>query len=133
MTTPAELRALAERVMKLQGPCREADRRIDHTRFTSPPHYLELSLRDKWDVPHFTASLDAAVAQIAALNGPFIAQMGDIAADGLPGVCLCISTDPVKEVWGICLGGGSDHVGRLARAATAAALLARAAMMEDAP
>jgi hypothetical protein len=72
-------------------------------------------------VPAFTASIDAA-ASLARKSSGFIAAMGDIAADGLPGVCLCIGTDPLKHVWGVSTGGGPDPDGKLARAMTAAAL-----------
>lgn len=72
--------------------------------------------------PPYTKSIDNA-ATLARKAGGFIVTMGDIAADGLPGACICISTDPVKEVWGVSTGGGEENE-RLARALCAAALRA---------
>lgn len=74
--------------------------------------------------PSYTKSIDDA-ATLARKAGGFIVTMGDIVADGLPGACICISTDPVREVWGVSTGGGAENE-RLARALCAAALRALA-------
>lgn len=60
------LMALAERCEKASGPDRDLDRQIDHVRWPvpQPAYHLELSLRDKWNVPHFTASIDAALTLV---------------------------------------------------------------------
>jgi hypothetical protein len=66
MTGRADLLALAARVEAAKGVDRELDRRIDHIRWPvpQPAFHLELSLRDRWDVPAFTASLDAAASLV---------------------------------------------------------------------
>jgi hypothetical protein len=147
MTTRAEYLALAERVERAEGADRELDRAIadaggwkkDPATTTGwySPEAVAASRREKralWKYPRgplpaFTASLDAALSE--ALKHGFVAAFGCIAADGLPGCCLCISTDPVREVWGISTGGGDDQKGRLARATIAAALRARAEEAKD--
>lgn len=50
----------------LSGPSREVDRIIDHHLFfpNEAPRNLELSIRDEWPVPAYTASLDAAIALV---------------------------------------------------------------------
>jgi len=118
--TRADLIALAERVELCDGSNR-------HAAFQLGVEALCAMGRNPLD-PNPALSIDAAFSLIDNLGGPFIAAMGDIAANGLPGVCLCTSTDPVREVWGI--GYGHDYIGKFARAATAAALRARA---EDLP
>jgi hypothetical protein len=141
----AELMALAEKVAALSGPDRGVDAAIAVAidwRFAgyedgdlTPKGMAEKNglpwLADRvvnsivtiWrHIPNFTASLDAAMS----LAGDwFIAQMGDLAADGLPGVCLCIDTNPVRHVWGVASGYDASSA-RLARAYTAAALRALA-------
>jgi hypothetical protein len=66
--TRAELLALAARVEAATGADRELDRRIDHIRWPvpQPAYHLELSLRDRWDVPAFTSSIDAAASLVPA-------------------------------------------------------------------
>lgn len=92
---------------------------------------LDASLADVFDPPEtlyagppppYTKSIDNA-ATLARKAGGFIVTMGDIVADGLPGACICISTDPVREVWGVSTGGGAENE-MLARALCAAALRA---------
>lgn len=80
-------------------------------------------------LPDLTGSLDAAVG--LSIEFGFIATLGDLVADGLPGCVLCTSTDPVITYTGISLA-GKDPVGRLARAVTSACLTARAAELEAA-
>lgn len=121
MTTPANLRALA-RVVE------SADAKNPAALWDIDGDIADVVGAPKHRVPDsYTSSLDAAVT--LALQHGFIATLGCIAADGLPGCCLCTSTDPVTEVWGVSLASG-DAVGRLARATVAAALRARAAEME---
>jgi hypothetical protein len=142
MTRKEQLTALAERVEGLSGPDREVDRDIadalglgppadwqrEPARFPNGAINLDVGC---WTSPRggfirssarYTASLDAAMSPTGDW---FIAQMGDLVADGMPGVCLCTSTDPLKHVWGTSCGDDS-HTARLARAYTAAALRARA-------
>lgn len=120
------LRALIARVESAAGADADLDRLISHhvVYAPQPEWHLRLSLRDKWTVPAYTASLDAALS--LAMPHGFIAALGCIAADGLPGCCICTSTDPVTEFWGLSAG-GTDATGRLARATIAAALRARLA------
>lgn len=127
---------LAERCEKARGPDPELDAEIASAVLTDP---CEVRLEGSpvaiqmWRYPdgsvgsalRFTASLDAALSLVRRTRC-FIAALSDIAADGLPGCCLCVSTDPVREVWGVSAGGGNGPDERLARAATAAALRARA-------
>jgi hypothetical protein len=126
----AELLALAERVENALGPDAELDTLIRKVmdgrvwRNSRPPHDEHL---DPVNVPRYTASLDAATT--LALRHGFIATIGCIAADGLPGCLICTCTDPVREVWGLSAA-GTDQLGRLARATTSAALRAAA---EDLP
>lgn len=58
-----QLRDLIARVEAAQGPDADLDRMIDHyvPRGPQPAFHLALSLRDKWKVPAYTASLDAAL------------------------------------------------------------------------
>ena len=117
MTRRSDLLALAARVEAAQGE----DHKLD----------VDIECALEWpyapwtgEARALTASLDAAASLVRSTQG-FIAALGDIAADGMPGCCICISTDPVREVWGVSdAGDGPD--GRLARAMTAAALLAMA-------
>lgn len=111
MNTRDYLLALAERVEALAGPDGWVDTLVWHAVGSGEAY-----------TPAYTASLDAAMT--LPIKG-FIAAMGEIVADGLPGVCLCVSTDPVREVWGVSYGAG-DVTDRLARAYTAAALRALA-------
>jgi hypothetical protein len=78
-------------------------------------------------VTAYTASLDAAMAEALRYG---LVNVGSIAADGMPGCCIVTCTDPVTEVWGLSAG-GTDDLGRLARATIAAALRARLAQMGD--
>jgi len=140
--TRAALLALADRCEQASGPDREIDFSIFralHPEYAGPewkPYGNGLRhINDSSDMrclpapemtpPRWTASLDAALTLVRSVKC-FIAALGDIAADGLPGCCLCVSTDPVHEIWGIALGGG-DPDGKLARATVSAALRALAA------
>lgn len=69
-------------------------------------------------------SLDAALS-LAKVG--FVAALSELAADGLPGCCICTdtSTSPPKYVWGVSYTPGSV-VERLARATTAVAIRALA-------
>lgn len=138
MATADELRALAERVEKLDGPCRITLLEIADLWYRAqlplpdgesinydPALWLE---RYEWDP---LSSLDAAMT----LGEDFLlVAMSDIAADGLSGVCLCsdTSTTPPKDHWGIALNRGANETRQqvLARCYTAAALRAKAAHME---
>jgi hypothetical protein len=137
MTRRATLLALAARVEAAQG----VDRGLDGEIWCAINGYTHVM----WDgagvvfrqadnsighqpadrIRPVTASFDAAASLVRMTQG-FIAALGDIAADGLPGCCICVSTDPVIEVWGVSIGGGDNPDGRLARAMTAAALRAMA-------
>ncbi|PWJ80575.1 hypothetical protein C7441_112117 [Pseudaminobacter salicylatoxidans] len=61
---------LIARLEKLTAPDREVDRIIDH--LVCWPNEvlrnLEISIRDEWDVPAYTASLDAAVALVGRVR-----------------------------------------------------------------
>jgi len=109
----------------------------DHTWYS--PKELELAAKKKKSIhdvargsdflPNITGSLDDAVK--LSIEFGFIATLGDLVADGLPGCVLCTSTDPVIHHTGMSLA-GKDHIGRLARAVTSACLLAKAAELEAA-
>ena len=109
----------------------------DHTWYS--PKELELAARKKKSIhsvargadflPNITGSLDDAVK--LSIEFGFIATLGDIVADGLPGCVLCTSTNPIIHQTGMSLA-GKDPVGRLARAVTSASLLAKAALLEAA-
>lgn len=60
------MRDLIAKIEKLDGPDREVDREIEHKMVfpNEAPHNFAISIRDEWDVPHYTASLDAAVALV---------------------------------------------------------------------
>lgn len=74
------------RLEKLTGPDREVDRVIDHVVFwpNEAPRNLEISIRDEWDVPTYTASIDAAVALVERV---------------LPGCGVSIERHPVYGDW----------------------------------
>lgn len=107
----------------------------DHTWYS--PKELELAAKKKKSIhdvaggsdflPDITGSIDAAVG--LSIEFGFIASLGDLVADGLPGCVLCTSTDPLIQHTGMSLA-GKDHIGRLARAVTSACLLAKAAELE---
>lgn len=122
MTRRETLQALAERVMRLEGPCEKTDAAI---------LYDVLDVMQNHKGPAYTASLDAAMT----LGEKFLlVAMSDIAADGLPGVCLCsdTSTAPPREHWGIALNQSKDETRQqvLARCYTGAVLLALAEQEE---
>lgn len=128
------LAALALRVETAEGPDRVLDAAVelaltggsalDLAYATDPMdgETVAMAVERTLRPPNYTSSLDAALPE--ALKHGFIASLGTIAADGLPGCCICTSTDPVKHVWGV--GFGRDEIGRLARATIAAALRAQA-------
>lgn len=66
MSERATLLALADRCEAASGPDRKLDRLIDHHKWPikQPDYHLALSLRDEWDVPAFTASIDAALTLV---------------------------------------------------------------------
>lgn len=139
--TRAALLELATRVERASGPDHVLDAHIHcavrgytmHEDSDPSIGIFAFWTGDPWQSPcincsswsEVTASLDAALTLVRSVKC-FIAALGDIAADGLPGCCLCVSTDPVHEIWGIALGGG-DPDGKLARATVSAALRALAA------
>jgi len=128
MTTDrATLLALAHRVEAASGPDRalSADilKAVGYT--THAWRVFDPNGKPCQQVPDVLASIDAALSLVRRAKC-FLATMGDLAGDGLPGCCLCVSTDPVQEVWGVSFGGGSDPDERLARATTAAVLRALA-------
>ena len=144
--TRDDLTALAERVEKPAGPDRELDALVALAfgwRNPSPQFGIpENERKGIWIAPgehpeapwhsgppFYTASLDAAMAE--ALRYGFV-NVGSIAADGMPGCCIVTCTDPVTVVTGLSAG-GTDDLGRLARATIAAALRAMLASMGDAP
>lgn len=117
MTTPAELRALAERVVKLEKACRYIDAQVGATVLrngvigTADGVEIQLSPKPR----RYTASLDAAVALVPE---------GDCWM-----VMIHESCGPIAEV-------GHNMQTRAATPAlalTAAALLARASMMDNEP
>jgi hypothetical protein len=144
-----ELRALAARVMALDGPCRETDCAVWETidpanALSHRAHFNDGGNGAKfqctsWEAyrlliaPAFTASLDAAMS----LGRDYLlVAMSDIAADGMPGVCLCsdTSSSPPKEHWGIPSCAPGEPLWQvMARAYTAATLRALAADMDAAP
>jgi hypothetical protein len=107
MTDAAEgLRALAERVEGLTGPCREMDGDVAEA-LRLPPHELaRCSSRrgfwyrqvadadfDTWEAPTYTASLDAVVALIAEKLPGFLWMVGH-AGDTRPGQYAAILMPP---------------------------------------
>lgn len=60
------LEDLIARLEAATGLDRDLDRMISHhvVYAPQPERHLELSLRDKWDVPKYTASLDAAATLV---------------------------------------------------------------------
>lgn len=113
MENKAELLALAERVEGLSGANFAIEQQIGAEVFGPQPYLF----------PAFTASLDAAMGLVPSPG--FIAALSEIAADGLPGCCICTSTNPLTEHWGLGLQRG-ERAEVLARCVTAAALRARA-------
>jgi hypothetical protein len=60
------MRDLIAQMEAATGPDGDIDRLISHHVVypSSPPSYLALSLRDRWTVPAYTASIDAALTLV---------------------------------------------------------------------
>lgn len=140
-----ELLALAERVEAATGADRELDKltALAAGYTTLPDGYGEGN--DWWTPdgralprvhgfgarpPAFTKSMNDAVSLVP--SDAFIAALSEIAAEGMPGCCLCTdtSTSPPTEFWGLGLQRG-DRWEILARCITAASLRAIAGAMPD--
>ena len=114
MTTAESLNALADRVER-EEPSNLLDQIIWQAIKTVPG-------TGGWKP--YTTSLDAAVT----LTDWCIAHLSEIGGDGLP---MCVLTDGTQDATGFCLNSPTSGVTALARALTAAALRARAAILTD--
>lgn len=123
------LRALIARVESAAGADADLDRLISHhvVYAPQPEWHLRLSLRDKWTVPAYTASLDAALSLVS--DGDGIELRRYWMATGDP-----YSSAEYGRVWSACIttGLGDQHASKDrpsgALALTVATLRARLAM-----
>ncbi len=132
-----EMDALIQRVEAATGPDRELDamvraaaERVSFVKMIGKSAFRTSGGdRGLYDTPAYTASLDAAVSLVP--SGCLLVAMSDIAADGMPGVCLCSDTSasPPVEHWGISI--AANRQAALALALCAAALRARLAMQME--
>lgn len=115
-----EAASLVHRVENGRFEDRVLDRLVHYhvATFPQPPYHLELSLADRWDVPRYTSSIDAA----RALSQWLLLYASDIGGDGLAMVRLGMPEHPPRTVEGYGLGGGLHA---LARAYCAAAIRTR--------
>lgn len=125
--TRATLLALASRVEAATWADRELDALVAEAHWQS--RWGRSKPKDI-KVEPVTSSMDAAVSLVP--TNAFIAALSEIAADGMPGCCICTdtSTTPPTEFWGLGLQRG-ERWEVLARCVTAASLRAIAGSLPD--